>query len=69
MDRTVLTGTVTEFDEAQGLGTVVSGDGREWLFQVIEIADGTRAIEVGRSVVFEPLPKFGRLQAGRIHKL
>ena len=65
----MLTGTVTEFDEARGLGTVISEDGRQWPFQVIEIADGTRSIDIGRPVVFEPLPKFGRMQAGRIHKL
>lgn len=62
-------GTVTEFDEAKGLGTVATGDGEHWSFHVIEIADGTRTIDVGRPVVFQPLPKFGRLQAGRIHKL
>jgi cold shock CspA family protein len=68
MDRDTLRGTVTEFDDGRGLGSLVSDDGREWSFHVIEIADGTRTIDIGRSVVFRPLPRFGRLQAGRIHK-
>ena len=35
----------------------------------IEITDGTRSIELGQRVNFQPLPKFGRFQAGRIHKV
>lgn len=66
---TVLRGTVTDFDEERGLGTVATADGRTWAFHVIEIADGTRSIAVGRAVAFQPLPRFGRFQAGRIHKL
>ena len=62
-------GTVTEFDEAKGLGTVTADDGVAFLFHVIEIADGTRAIEVGQPVSFQPLPKFGTLQAGHVTKL
>lgn len=66
---TATEGTVTEFSDARGLGTVVSGAGDAFLFHVIEIADGTRSIDVGQSVRFEPLAKFGRLQAGAIHKV
>lgn len=62
-------GTVTEFDAATGLGTVADDDGAEWLFHAVEIADGTRTIDVGQSVTFEPLARFGRVQAGRIDKL
>ena len=65
----MLAGTVTEFDEAKGLGTVTDADGRGYLFHCIEIADGTRTIEVGRAVRFHPLPKFGRIQAGRVTKV
>jgi cold shock CspA family protein len=65
----VIRGTVTEFDDAKGLGTVASDDGTAYLFHVVEIADGTRTIDVGTDVSFQPLPKFGRLQAGRLHKL
>ena len=65
----MLRGTVTEFDEAKGLGTVTSDDGAPFLFHVIEIADGTRTIEIGQPVSFQPLPKFGHLQAGHVAKL
>lgn len=62
-------GTVTEFDDRRGLGTVAGDDGTEWMFHAVEIADGTRSIEIGQFVAFQPLPKFGRHQAGRIQKL
>ncbi len=65
----MLRGTVIEFDEGKGLGTVAADDGTGYLFHVIEIADGTRTIDVGQPVSFQPLPKFGKLQAGRVHKL
>lgn len=61
-------GTVREFDEASGLGLIVSPDGRPFVFQCVEIADGTREIEVGRAVSFRPLPRFGAFQAGAIAK-
>jgi CspA family cold shock protein len=60
------TGTVTEFDEAVGLGTITADDGTAYAFHCIEIADGTRTIEVGRRVEFRPLPRFGRIQAGDV---
>ena len=63
------TGQVTEFDGAKGLGTVHGENGVDYLFHVIEITDGTRAIDVGQRVSFRPLPRFGRFQAGRIHKI
>ncbi len=62
-------GSVSEFDEAAGLGVVAGEDGRAYRFQCIEIADGSRTIEVGRAVVFAPLPRFGAFQAGGVHKL
>jgi CspA family cold shock protein len=65
----MLSGTVTGFDEAKGLGTVTAVDGREYLFHCIEIADGTRTVDVGQPVRFQPLPKFGRIQAGRVVKV
>lgn len=65
----MLTGTVTEFDEAKGLGSVHGENGVDYLFHVVEITDGTRSIEIGQRVSFHPLPKFGRFQAGRIHKV
>lgn len=65
----MLTGTVTEFDAGRGLGTVRALDGGDYLFHLIEIVDGTRAIDVGQPVTFERLPRFGRFQAGRITKI
>jgi len=65
----VLRGTVTAFSDERGLGSVTSDQGRAYLFHVIEIADGSRTIEVGRAVCFQPLPKFGSLQAGHIVKV
>ncbi len=62
-------GTVTEFSEAAGLGTVTADDGQRYLFHVVEIADGTRTIDVGQAVGFRLLPRFGTFQAGQIHKV
>ena len=65
----MISGTVTQFDDAEGLGTVTAVDGREYLFHCIEIADGTRTIDVGQAVRFQPLPRFGHFQAGRVAKV
>lgn len=65
----MLTGTVTEFFDDRGLGTVTAVDGQPYLFHVIEIVDGTRTIDIGQPVTFQPLPKFGRLQAGSVRKV
>ena len=65
----MLRGTVVEFDEAVGLGTVSSDEGVSYRFHMIEVADGTRTIDVGQSVAFELLPKFGRYEAGRLQKV
>ena len=60
------TGSVTEFSADRGLGTIEGDDGLSYLFHVIEIADGTRTIDVGQPVRFRLLPRFGQLQAGSI---
>jgi len=60
-----LTGTVTEFD-AVGLGSVDAADGTRYPFHCIEIADGSRRIEVGTAVTFELIGKLGRFEAARI---
>jgi len=44
------TGTVTEFDEAVGLGTVRGDDGEDRPFHCTGIADGSRTIAVGTRV-------------------
>ena len=65
----VMGGVVTEFSDARGLGTITSDDGDTFLFHVVEIADGSRAIEVGRRVEFDRLPKFGTVEAGAVRKV
>lgn len=65
----MLPGTITEFDEAKGLGTVTADNGTAYVFHVIEIADGTRSIDVGQAVRFQPLAKFGRFQASKLRKV
>ena len=62
----MLTGTVVEFDEARGLGTIEGDDGRVIPFQCTQIADGSRSIAVGRSVEFDLLAKLGRYEATAI---
>jgi cold shock CspA family protein len=62
-------GVVTAFDDAVGLGVVTADDGRQLGFHCVEIADGSRAIEVGRSVEFELLAKLGRYEAGAIRPM
>jgi cold shock CspA family protein len=61
-------GTVREFDEERGIGVIVGADEQSFLFQCIEIADGTRTIDAGQAVSFRPLPRFGAFQAGAIDK-
>ena len=65
----MLPGTITQFDPGRGLGTVTAEDGTDYVFHVIEIADGTRMIDVGQAVRFQPLAKFGHYQACRLRKV
>ena len=65
----MLSGTITQFDAGRGLGTVTAENGTEYVFHVIEIADGTRSIDVGQTVRFQPLAKFGRFQACKLRKV
>ena len=60
-------GVVASFDEAIGLGTVLGADGTAYEFHCIEIADGSRSIEVGVDVSFDLLAKLGRYEAANIH--
>ena len=59
-------GTVTAFDESVGLGTIAGVDGSDHRFHCIEIADGSRSIQVGAQVGFDLLAKFGRWEAANI---
>lgn len=49
-------GTVVDFDEHRGYGTVRADDGRELFFHCTAIADGSRTIPVGASVAFAVVP-------------
>jgi cold shock CspA family protein len=60
-------GTVTEFDEHAGLGTVRADDGGLHPFHCTAIADGTRTIPVGTAVVFTVVPgRSGRWEAVQV---
>ena len=59
-------GTVTSFDESAGLGQIADVDGVDHPFHCIEIADGSRSIQVGVEVGFDLLAKFGRWEAANI---
>ena len=50
------TGEVVEFDDAAGYGAVRTDDGDQFFFHCTAIADGTRTIAVGASVIFEVVP-------------
>jgi CspA family cold shock protein len=62
----VTRGRVASFDEPSGLGVITTADGIEFPFHCVEIADGTRTIDVGAAVEFEPLRKLGRIEAATI---
>lgn len=47
-----LSGVVAAFDDHAGMGKIVDGDGREWPFHCISIADGSRHIDTGVHVTF-----------------
>jgi cold shock CspA family protein len=64
----VVAGRVVGFDGDVGLGEVESDDGTRYRFHCIEIADGTRTIEVGTAVEFTTLAKFGRYEAAAIRR-
>jgi CspA family cold shock protein len=62
-------GTVREFDERRGLGTIVAADGAGYPFHCTQIADGTRRIDVGTPVRFSLRPGgLGRWEAAAIEK-
>ncbi|MEM8747369.1 MAG: hypothetical protein AAGF91_11755 [Actinomycetota bacterium] len=61
-----LSGTVTSFDEHVGLGEVTDTDGGRYLFHCVEIADGSRTIDVGALVRFTTMSKFGKLEASSL---
>jgi cold shock CspA family protein len=57
-------GRVSAFDPTRGLGTVEDDDGTAYGFHATAIADGSRRIEVGTTVVFTVSPGHrGRYEA------
>ena len=63
-------GTVADFDEHVGLGTVRAEDGRELLFHCTQLLDGTRTVDVGARVRFEVVAGHaGKWEAARVEKL
>ncbi len=63
-------GTVAEFEDDKGFGTVRAEDGRELFFHCTQIADGTRTIAVGVDVEFEVVPGHnGRWEAANVAQL
>ncbi|MDQ6838228.1 MAG: cold shock domain-containing protein [Actinomycetota bacterium] len=60
-------GVVTAFDEAVGLGTVLTSAGQRLGFHCTQIADGSRTIAVGAAVAFEVLAgRHGQWEAGHV---
>jgi CspA family cold shock protein len=59
-------GSVTAFDEAVGLGAITTADDAVYPFHCVEIADGSRRIDVGATVTFDVLAKLGRYEAARV---
>ena len=64
----MIRGSVVAFDPDAGLGTVQGDDGAEYRFHCVEIADGTRAIDVGATVEFRRLAKLGTYEAACLTK-
>ncbi|HEX6595454.1 MAG TPA: hypothetical protein VF045_00860 [Acidimicrobiales bacterium] len=66
----MIPGQVEEFDEARGLGVVVTAEGDRYPFHSTAIADGTRTIPVGAKAVFRIVPgSSGRWEAGSVTRI
>ena len=62
-------GTVADFDEHAGFGTIRAADGRELFFHCTQLIDGSRTIDTGALVRFEIVPgHLGRWEAARVEK-
>ena len=67
--RSPAIGNVAEFDDPRGLGVLEYGPGLRLGFHCTAITDGSRAIEVGRPVLFVVRPGHGgRLEAREVVK-
>jgi CspA family cold shock protein len=62
-------GRVADFDEQRGWGTVAGDDGDELFFHCTAIADGSRTIATGTTVVYRVVPgHHGRWEAAAIEE-
>jgi cold shock CspA family protein len=67
---TVHSGTVVEFDDHRGVGTVEDDHGRRLFFHCTGIADGSRSIAVGAEVAFQVVAGHrGQWEATSVTKL
>ena len=62
----MITGVVAEFDQMVGLGVIRTADGEVVPFHCIEIADGSRTIQIGAPVTALRIAKLGRYEAASI---
>ena len=65
------TGTVTEWDDRGGYGTITDdATGAAHFFHCTQLLDGSRTTEVGQQVTFEVVPgRLGRWEAAEIAKI
>ena len=66
MTASQITGVVEAFDAAVGLGVIRAVNGEAVPFHCIEIADGSRTIEIGVAVAADRIAKLGRYEAASI---
>jgi cold shock CspA family protein len=60
-------GTVVDFDDAKGFGTIRGSGGVDHFFHCTAIADGSRTIAVGTKVDYEVVAgRLGRWEAAAI---
>jgi cold shock CspA family protein len=60
-------GSVIEFDDDRGTGTVAADDGASYFFHCTAIADGSRTIEAGTPVQFRVVAgHLGRWEAADV---
>ena len=64
-----LTGTVTSFNDAHGLGEITDSASIVWPVHCVSIADGSRTIEVGRTVMFRTGFRVARPEAVSIRSV
>ena len=64
-----LTGPVTSFNDAHGLGEITDSASIVWPFHCVSIADGSRTIEVGRTVMFRTGFRVARPEAVSIRSV